>query len=259
MIEIDTGLFLSWVQALILPLFRILGFISIAPFFSDSSIPTSVKIAVGLLLTLATLPAVVQPTHLDLVSLQGIVAILVEIFIGLVLGFSVRLIFSAIDYAGQFLGLVMGFGFASFYDVHSSSTTLPIGSLLNLLALLVFISLDGHLSVLSLLIKSTHTIPINDSLQLFSLSTLVQLSGNIFSAGLQLCLPVIAILLTLNIALAVLTRAAPQLNIFVIGFPVTIVVGLISFYLVLAELQPSFVKLVSEAVAAMSRIILESK
>ena len=157
------------------------------------------------------------------------------------------------------MGLVMGFGFASFYDLHSSSTTLPIGSLLNLLALLVFISLDGHLSVISLLIKSTHTIPSNDSLQLFNISSLVHLGGNIFSAGLQLCLPVIAILLTLNIALAVLTKAAPQLNIFVIGFPLTIVVGLFSFYLLLAELGPTLEKLVSESVTSMSRIIERAK
>lgn len=259
MIDIDPALLLEWVRALILPLFRILGFISIAPFFSDASIPTSVKISAGLVFTLSTLPPIVEPISLDLISLQGLLAILIEISIGVVLGFSIRLIFAAIDYAGQFIGLTMGFGFASFYDLHSSSTTLPIGSLLNILALLVFISLDGHLLTLSLLIGSTHTIPINASLELFSLTTLTQLSAHIFSAALQLSLPVIAILLTLNIALAILTKAAPQLNIFVIGFPLSIVVGLLSFYLLLSELGPTFERLVPDSVGIMIRMLQRSK
>lgn len=151
-------------------------------------------------------------------------------------GFVMRLLFTAVEMAGFMIGMSMGLGFASFYDPQAQGQSIAIGQFLTMLALLIFMSLDGHLIVVAVMLQSFETMPI--ALEHWQLNSqmVANLGGHIFAAGLLLSLPVVASLLITNMALGVLTKAAPQFNIFGIGFPITISVGFLMTLLSLPSL-----------------------
>lgn len=257
MLEINSEVLFSWIQGLVLPLVRILGFIAVSPFFSEPAIPGSIKLGTGLILTLAALSSVAQPVNIDLVSIQGILTIFIELVIGITIGFILKLVFSIIDFTGQFMGLMMGFGFASFYDMRSGSSSTTVNILLNTLAMLIFISINGHLLVLSLLVESLNTLPASSSMKSLNYDVLIKLVSNIFSVGLKIALPVAAILLLVNSSMAILSRAAPQLNLFVIGFPLTVGIGLFTLYFILEALSIEFQHQIAESLIYFKQIFLQ--
>jgi flagellar biosynthetic protein FliR len=141
--------------------------------------------------------------------------------------------------AGDIGGMQMGLGFASFYDPQNASYTPVIAQFLGIIASLAFLSLNGHLYMLSALAESFHAFPIAGSVPSASAMTvLLSWGGNIFVFALQLSLPLIAALMLTNLALGILTRSAPQLNIFAIGFPITLAVGFATLMLTLPYLAP---------------------
>jgi flagellar biosynthetic protein FliR len=149
--------------------------------------------------------------------------------IGIGMGFATKIVFTAFDMAGEFISAQMGLGFATFYDPLSSSQTPVITEFINLIALLLFLSLNGHLLYLATLVQSFSAIPVSATpIGAGSWLNLAELASKIFSAGLLLSLPVMAALMITNVALAVLTRAAPQLNLFALGFPLTLMGGFVA-------------------------------
>ena len=255
MINISVDVLQAWVVSLFVPLTRILGFIAIAPLFSGTTVSMPIKVAVGVLLTLIVAPMVDVGSAVDLVSLQGAIVIIQQLMIGFALGFVLRILFSAVDLAGQVSGLTMGFGFASFFDPQSGGTTTVITTLMTMLFMLLFISMDGHLLMITALVESFVTLPVNQGLGTFDGMTIVRLGSAMFMTGLQIAMPIIATLLVTNMALGVLTRSAPQLNIFGIGFPITIGVGFIVLALILPSLATPFHLLVERSISAMQQVI----
>jgi len=155
------------------------------------------------------------------------------------MGFAMRLVFTAIDMAGDIMGMQMGLGFASFYDPVNAANTQVIAQFLGMLAALAFLSMNGHLYMLSALAESFHAFPISTQVpSAHALHTLALWGGSIFAYALRLALPLIAALLITNLALGILTRSAPQLNIFAIGFPITLVVGFATLMLTLPYFAP---------------------
>lgn len=215
-----------WIVQCLWPLTRILGCIAVAPLFSHPSVPNRVKLAIGFVLTLAIVPTIEVPV-LEVMSWSGLMSLLGQFLIGLAMGFVMRLLFAAVEMAGFMMGMSMGLGFASFYDPQTEGQTMAVGQFLVLISLLVFMALDGHLMVVATLAHSFQTMPIVDAHWQLNSHHIATLGGHIFSQGLMLALPVIASLLMTNMALGILTKAAPQLNIFGIGFPITIAVGLV--------------------------------
>ncbi len=236
MISFDSELILSWVTAFFIPLTRILGFISIAPIFGDKSVALPVKVGLGMLLTMIVTAAIPPLPTIDLLSPAGALLIIQQMIIGLAIGFMMRIIFFAIDMAGQLCGLTMGFGFASFFDPQSQANTAVISQFFGILAILVFLSMNGHLMMISALVESFLTFPVASESSHINGMTLALWGGNIFKFGLQLSLPIVATLLIANMALGVLTRSAPQLNIFGIGFPITLGVGFVVITLILPSM-----------------------
>src|SRR5262249_15701624 len=154
-------------------------------------------------------------------------------------GLAMRVIFAAIEMAGDLVGLQMGLGFAQFFDINTNAHTPVVGQFLGMLASLVFLAVNAHLLLISTVLQSFHPLPVCSATDYVSGSMiLVQWGGMIVQTAVLLSLPLIAILLITNAALAVLTRAAPQLNIFAIGFPITILIGFIALLLVLPALLP---------------------
>jgi flagellar biosynthetic protein FliR len=148
--------------------------------------------------------------------------------------------------------LQMGLGFAAFFSPHSEGSTLVVGKFLGLLATLAFLAVNGHLLMLSVLTESFNAFPI--SAEPFSVTgwkTLADWGSQIFLSGLKLALPVVASLMIVNLGLGILTRAAPQLNIFAVGFPITLMTGMVALMLSLPYFIPVIEQLISEGLQTM--------
>lgn len=225
----------QWIVQLLWPLTRILACISVVPLFSHPSIPNRMKLGIGFVITLAILPSIQIPA-IDVLSWQGLLSLLAQMVIGISMGFVMRIMFTAVEMAGFMMGMSMGLGFASFFDPQSEGQTIAVAQFLTMLTLLVFMSLDGHLIVVAVMLQSFETMPILLEHWQLNSQAIAELGGHIFSQGLLLSLPVVASLLITNMALGILTKAAPQFNIFGIGFPVTISVGMVMTLLSLPSL-----------------------
>jgi flagellar biosynthetic protein FliR len=169
-----------------------------------------------------------------------------ELAIGVAVGFLMRLVFAAIELAADVIGMQMGLGFAQFYDVQAAAAVPVLGRFFGLAATLVFLAINGHLLLLSVLVDTFTSIPVGGGVSDTFWRTLASWGGHMLYSALSLALPVIAALLITNLALGVLSRAAPQLNIFAVGFPVTLMVGFIAALFSISYLLPIFENLVGQ-------------
>ncbi|MBL8469869.1 flagellar biosynthetic protein FliR [Methyloversatilis discipulorum] len=243
MINLSAAQLDLWMAGFLFPLARIMGLIATAPILSNRAIPARIRMGFGAAMTLALIPAL-PPSGLVVGSWPGLLALLQQMLIGIALGFSMRVVFTAIDLAGELIGLQMGLGFAMFYDPDNAAQSPVISEFLGLLAMLVFLSINGHLMLLAVIGNSFEWWPVGaDLFPANGWMAIARWGSTIFSAGVMLALPVIAALLVVNIALAVLTRAAPTLNLFAIGFPVTLIAGFVMLLLSMPFFAPALQQL----------------
>lgn len=216
----------AWIAFYAFPLARILGLVATAPLWSTAGIPRRTRLILGLGITIAIAPVLPPMPNVQPASLAGLWILGQQVLIGIAMGFAARIVFSAIDMAGTYIGFQMGLGFATFYDPMEGAQTAVLAEFIGLIALLLFMAFDGHLLYISTLAQSFHAIPVGpEALSPNSWRNLAELGGKIFSAGLLLALPVLVALMITNVALGVLTKAAPQLNLFALGFPLTLMGG----------------------------------
>lgn len=226
MISVTSAQLDAWLVAFMFPLSRILGFLTTAPAFNNAALPRRMRLILGLVITVALAPALPPMPPVPAGSWTGLLVLAQQMMIGLLLGFALRIVFVAVDVAGELIGLQMGLSFAVFYDPQHAAQTPVITEFFGLLTTLIFLAMNGHLLALSALAETFTLLPVSTTPFVANgLGTLVKSSGVIFSAGVLLSLPLIAALLIANIAMGVLSRVAPQLNLFAVGFPVTIVSG----------------------------------
>ncbi|MCG2582869.1 flagellar biosynthetic protein FliR [Massilia sp. TS11] len=249
MISLTSADLYAWIAAILWPLSRMLGLVAAAPLFGNASVPVSVKVSLGLALTLVIAPAVPALPASDPFSWQGLLIVAKEMLIGLGMGFAMRIVFAAVEMAGEVSSLTMGFGFATFFDPQTQGRSGAISQFLALLATMAFLAVNAHLAVLEVLAESFYRLPVSG--QPFAAGfgfELARWGGELFRTGVQLSLPLVAALLITNVALGILTRAAPQLNIFGIGFPVTLGVGLVVMHLLLPYLSQPFQNLFARGI-----------
>lgn len=233
MLQVSAQQLELWLAAFLLPLIRMLAFIATAPIFGHMSVPARVKVGLAFVATIAIAPTLPQPAY-TLASGEGVQLVIEQILIGVAMGFSLQLIIASIQLAGELIGVQLGFNFAGFFDPQTASQGTPIGAWLGLLALLVFLAINGHLIVLDALADSFRAMPLTpDAVRLTDWRRLALLGGELFRIGLYVALPVLGAMLVCNITLGLLARVAPQLNVLAIGFPVTLLVG---FMILLASL-----------------------
>jgi flagellar biosynthesis protein FliR len=254
MISVTTAQLNAWLAAFAWPLARILALIASAPVIGNPSLPGSVKIGLALLLTVLVAPLVPSPPGIDPASASGLLVLAQQVLIGLAMGFAMQIVFWAAEMAGELIGLQMGLGFATLYDASVPGFIPIIGQYLGIVVSLAFLALDGHLLLLSALVESFQVLPFAPLSAPSGLRTLVESAGNIFSYSVALSLPLLAALLVTNLALGVLTRAAPQLNIFAVGFPLTILIGVLVLALALPYFAPTLERQFADALAAMLRL-----
>nr|WP_208523579.1 flagellar biosynthetic protein FliR [Serratia marcescens] len=234
----DSAQLTVWLSHYFWPLLRILALISTAPIFSEKQISKKVKIGLGgliVILIAPTLPA----SNIPIFSAAGLWLAIQQILIGVALGLTMQFAFAAVRLAGEVIGMQMGLSFATFFDPSGGPNMPVLARLLNLLAMLLFLSFDGHLWLISLLADSFHTLPIQTQpLNGNGFLVLTQVGSLIFINGMMLALPLICLLLTLNMALGLLNRMTPQLSVFVIGFPVTMTFGIMTLGMMMPMLAP---------------------
>lgn len=245
MISLTSAELNAWIVAFFFPLARILALLVSAPPFNNTGLSGQVRLVLGLTIAIAITPALPPVPMVDPASGQGLLVLAHQMLIGFAMGFSLRLVFSAIDLAGNLIGMQMGLGFATAYDPLSASQTAVISEFMGLLGLLVFMTINGHLMVITTLVESFNSLPIGVGiLEKGTWLNIANAGGVIFSSGVFLSLPIVVALLITNIALGVLGRVAPQLNLIAIGFPVTIILGfgtlMVSMTYLSAPLQQLF-------------------
>ncbi|MBP0596966.1 flagellar biosynthetic protein FliR [Herbaspirillum sp. LeCh32-8] len=218
----------AWIAMFIWPTTRILGLLAIAPPFGSASVPMLVKVLLGVAIGAVIAPDVPIPAALDPMSMTGILILLQQLLVGLSMGLAMRIVFAAVEAAGELTSSTMGLSFAAFFDPQTQGRTSVVSQVFSLLATMVFLSLNGHLILLQVMAESFHSLPI--SAQPITTEGFHQLGlwgAKVFSMGLQLSLPFLIALLITNFALGILTRSAPQLNLFGIGFSITMLAGFI--------------------------------
>jgi len=256
-IQLTSDQWLHWVSLYFWPLLRILALIATAPILSEKSVPKRVKLGLGVLIAVIVAPSL-PATDVTIFSGNALWLALQQILIGTLIGFTMQLAFAAVRTAGELIGLQMGLSFATFVDPGSHLSMPVLARIMDLLALLLFLTFNGHLWLISALVDTFHTLPIGgDPLNANAFMALTRTGGLIFLNGLMLALPVITLLLTLNLALGMLNRMAPQLSVFVIGFPITLTVGIILMAALMPLIAPFCEHLFSELFNLLADIIGE--
>jgi flagellar biosynthetic protein FliR len=255
MVQFTTDQLMGWVIAFMWPLSRILGLFSSSPLFSTTNFPMMARVGLALAITILVAPILPPQSITDPFSFAGFASLVNQFIIGITIGFVMRIFFTAIEMTGSLIGVSMGMSFASFYDPLTQSQTQVISQFFSAFLILLFITTDLHLLMIDSLIQSFYIVPMDQlSLNIKSFKEMAFLGGKIFSIGLQLSLPIVTALLITNIALGVLTKAAPQLNIFGIGFPITMAVGLGMMFVSLPYMTKPFIKTLSDAIESIRMI-----
>ncbi|MBW6527269.1 flagellar biosynthetic protein FliR [Sphingomonas sp. RHCKR7] len=243
--------------AMIFVMIRVGAAFVAAPVFSNVSVPLTVRVALSgaiAVLVLGTTPVQVPQT---VFALATFVAVAAEALVGLALGFVLQIAFAAPLVAGEIIGGSMGIGFANMIDPNSGRSSPAIGQFLSILLTLLFLSLDGHLVLVDLVVRSYRALPPGASwLAADQLRDIALFGGYAFLAGLLLALPVGFLLLCLNLVMGMVSRSAPSLNLFAVGLPVSLAVGVVSLAIALPAMGDYMQVIVREGLAAAQSLVL---
>jgi flagellar biosynthesis protein FliR len=248
MITLTTGQLDAWLAQLLWPFIRITSCFLVAPAFSAVFVPARVRIVLAGAITMAVAPLIPSPAAIAPFSAAGMVVTIQQVIIGIAIGFSLQILFDAVTLGGQLLANSMGLSFAFNMDPMHGVQTPVLGQLYSMLVMLTFLSLDGHLRLIELLIDGFRTMPVGaGGLGQDGIWSIVTWGSQLFSGALSVALPGVTALLIVNIAFGIMSRAAPQLNLFAVGFPITLVFGLLIIMAGLPSTQTTFTHLLSDA------------
>jgi flagellar biosynthesis protein FliR len=244
-----------WVGRLWWPMLRVGGFFLAAPIASEAVIPRLVKIILSLSLAFLMAPLVQIPAALSIFSGPGLFAAVQEVLIGVAIGMVVQLTFEALTFAGQTISLTMGLGFATLVDPQRGANTTVIGQLFMIIGMLTYLAINGHLVLLGTLAQSFQTLPIGAHIDRNFLVSVALWGARVFESGLLIALPAVIALVIVNLALGVVTRAAPQLNLFGIGFTITLLCGFFVLIAGLNGMMTGISSLINSALTAVGELI----
>ncbi|WP_438394786.1 flagellar biosynthetic protein FliR [Caballeronia sp. DA-9] len=248
-----------WLTSFLWPFTRILALIATAPLLSHLAVPVRVKVGLAAFISLIVAPTIGAVPQVTVFSADGVLILINQFLVGAALGMTMQIAFATIDAAGEFIGQQMGLGFAMLYDPRQGGNAVVISRYLNTIAFLAFLVFDGHLQMISALVQTFQSVPVSANV----LGAMVHARGwqtvatygvSVFSTGLLLSLPVVAALLIANLALGILNRAAPQIGIFQVGFPVTMLVGFLLIQLMIPNLIPFFQRIFENGIDQMGRV-----
>ncbi len=232
---------------ILLPMIRVSGMFLSMPLLGAKYVPTLIKLGLIVTISLALSQTASVPIAFELFSIQGILAVVTQLLIGILLGFVFQLIMQSFIIAAQLIAMEMGLGFASMVDPNNGVSVPIISQLYILFFSLLFLSMNGHLYLIEMLDASFQHFPVTESpLALLGLDKLPALGAVMFLNSIKIALPALVCLLIINLALGIMTKAAPQLNIFSIGFPITMLFGMVIIWLSILYILPLFDDIVRE-------------
>lgn len=246
----------GWMEAFILVFLRISALFLAAPFFGANSINVRIRILLAGLTTILILPSIPALGEFKIMSGVGLLAIVQQLFLGLAMGFIIQLVFTGLIVGGQVMAMTMGLGFATTFDPQNGVSVPVISQFYTIFGTLIFLALDLHLHLLSYMAGSFELLPITGAnMNADGFMVVVGWASHMFSGAVLLALPTLAAILLVNVAFGVMTRAAPQLNIFAVGFPVTIAVGFLFIMLTVDSLLPIVSRYFEHAFEAMNHLL----
>lgn len=239
---------MAWISPILWPFLRILGLFSVSPVFSMRVIPVRARIGLAFFVAVCAQPMLQSNAAMPINHPDALGAVAQQVVIGLAIGFAIRLVFASVELAGEVIGLQMGLNFASFFDPSSSTQVSAVGRFFGHIATLFFVVINGHLMVLMAVVKSFDRFPVDGHfLNAIGQMRLYELGANLFSSALWIALPMMALLMFVNLTLGIVSRVAPQMNIYAVGFPVTLTVGLLGIAATLPMLEQPMLTLMQQA------------
>jgi flagellar biosynthetic protein FliR len=238
------------------PLFRVMGFLMVAPVIGSQLVPTRIRLIIAVAIAVLIAPVLPDMPQVQGLSVQAILLVGQQLLIGLSLGFFLQMVFQTFVLAGQMIAMQMGLGFASMMDPTNGVNVAVVSSFYLMFVTMLFIALDGHLTMLEVLVESFRSLPISLDFNFASTSLLAIISSIswIFSSAMIIALPALTALLITNVAFGIMTRAAPQLNIFAMGFPVSLLLGVFLMWLTLPAVAESAANLFEQAFIRMAQL-----
>lgn len=232
---------MAWLSPMAWPFIRVLALFTSAPVLSMRAIPRRVRIALAALIAYCAQASLPEAPAIALNSPQALGAVMQQVLIGLTMGFAARVVFAALEFAGELIGLQMGLGFAAFFDPTTGGQANAVSRFYGTMGSWLFVVLNGHLMLMAAVVHSFEAFPVSD--QPFAFLAVVQpqvWGAEVFRLGLWISLPVLAMLTLVNLVMGLMSRVASQLNIFAVGFPVTMGVGMLGLWLTLPLMQAPF-------------------
>lgn len=217
----------QWVSGFLWPLFRVMSFFMAMPIIGTQMLPARIRLGLALIVTVLIHPSLPPMPVFDPISLQSWIIIAQQVLLGSLLGFAATILLQSFVAGGQIMAMQMGLGFASMTDPANGVNVVIISQIYLMLVMLLFLGMDGHLVLIEILARSFEVLPVG--MEGVSRATLWQMAlsgGWLFMAALLMALPAVTALLVVNFAFGIMTKAAPQLNIFAIGFPFTMLMGI---------------------------------
>ena len=246
----------SWLATLLWPFMRIGAMFAAVPIFSSRSVPVRIRVLLAFFISWMLVPVIPEPPVVELISAQALIISIHQVLIGVAMGFILQMVFAAFIIAGQSIAMAMGLGFASMIDPQNGMQVPVISQIFLIMTTLIFLSLNGHLVLIEVLADSFKNLPVGMFVpSRDGLWQLVTWGSNMFAGGMMIALPAVAALLLVNLAFGVTTRAAPQLNIFAVGFPIMIMVGLAFLILTLPTITTHLSRLLLESFDLIERFL----
>ena len=246
----------GWIGQYFYPFCRIGPFFMLLPILSTQLVPQRVRLGLALAITLLLAPLMPAMPKVELLSVPSFMIIAQQILVGLALGFVMQLFFQIFVLGGQAVAMQNGLGFATLVDPVNGVSVASVSQAYLMTVNLLFFAFNGHLAVMQLLADSFQWLPVSSrGIALDHYYELVMLGSWMFSGGLMVALPATISLLVVNLTFGVIARVAPQMNIIAVGFPFTMVMGLIIIWLTLSNLLPQYESLSAEAFEFMSGMV----
>lgn len=236
------------------PFFRIAGAVMVAPVLGARLVPIRVRIALCIAITIALAPLANVGVPFAASLATGYV-VAHEIVLGIAMGFCLQMIFDALVIGGQTIAMSMGLGFAMLVDPQRGVSVPVVSQFFVILGMLVFLSLGGHLALIRMLAESFDTLPVGSTLTTAGVWTLVSWGSDMFAGAVRIAIPAVAALLVVNVAFGVMSRAAPTLNLFAIGFPAALMAGFLILLLNIGSFPPIFADLLQSALATVAAML----
>ncbi len=256
MITITTNEMLQLVHMWLWPFFRIAGLLMTAPIIGTRTVPVRIRMVMAVVLTAVIFPVIPQVPVTDPVSAEGLMISAQQVFIGISMGLSIRIVFIALEVAGQAIGQLMGLMLASMVDPTNGNQVPIIGQFYLLLATLLFLAVDGHLMMIRVLAESFNSMPIaTTGISANSAWEIVTWTGVILKTAVLIALPALVSLLIVNLSFGVMTRSAPAMNIFAVGFPIMIILGVLIIFFNLNSFIPHMMQLFNGGFEMMQSLV----